>query len=320
MAVVSIKNKLRSGSLLVGNEAYSPIPVFTQFLTTGGNASNGSLKLTYIYNIAADTWTAKADRLQNGGEGPAAGYYNGSGGGTAGVYSWGGGYDNNYASNQFYDVSSNTWSAKTSMPAGRLDQPYLTYNNQFWTFGGKAVGSNATKRETYVYDPVSNSWTQKTDMPDTKGVAPTGVVSDKAYVIAGYQNLGPGSSYSVYTNYEYNFATNTWATKANCSFPHWNGGTGGTSDGTYVYCVGGGDEPSGTNRKKVERYDPVTNTYTTMADTNTFEGYDPALFTSGKIYALSAPANVYTVSSNSWVTRSGTKANPVSRQAGAGIP
>lgn len=297
----------------------APMPTYTQVLTTGGNASNGSLKLTYLYNIAADTWTAKADRLQNGGEGPAAGYYDGSGGGTAGVYSWGGGYDNNYASNQFYNISSNTWSAKTSMPSGRLDQPYLTYNNQFWTFGGKAVGSNNTRQETYVYDPVANSWTEKANMPDTKGVAPTGVVNNKAYVIAGYKNTG-GPSFSVYTNYEYDFASNTWATKADCTFPHWNGYTGGTSDGTYVYAVAGGDEPSGTNRRKVERYNPVSNTYSTMADMPADGGYDPGIFTNGKIYALSAPAYVYTVSSNSWETKSGTKTNPVSRQAGAGIP
>ena len=290
-------------------------PAATQIFIAGGNSSNGSLKMAYLYNIASDTYTQKTSATQNAGEYPAAGYVNGS------VYLYGGGYDASYTYNYAWSVSGNSWTAKTSMPAGRLDNGYLTYDSKVWQFGGKAAGSNATYSTNYYYNPSSNTFTQIADLPATRGILKTGVIGTKFYVNAGYTNAG-SNTYPKST-YEYTVSTNTWATKADSQYTHAGGAVGGSSDGTYLYCLYG----SSPGNNNAEKYNPGTNSWSNVTNsTNTLsEANSASLYnTDGKIYVPSnnvqSTTQIYSVSGNSWTSKTGTPSVTVQYYGAALVP
>ena len=290
-------------------------PAATQIFIAGGNAAGGSLRKSYMYNIASDTYTAKTDATQDAGEYPVAGYYNGS------VYLYGGGYSNNYAYNYAYSVSGNSWTAKTSMPAGRLDNGYLTYDNKIWQFGGKAAGSNFTYSTNYYYDPVANSFTQIADLPATRGVLKTGVIGTKFYVNGGYTHSG-SPSYPKST-YEYTVSTNTWATKADSQYVHSKGAVGGSADGTYLYCLYCA-EPGNNN---AEKYNPSSNAWSNVTNsTNTLsEAQGVSLYnTDGKIYVpsnnIQSTTQIYNISGNSWTGKTGTTSVTMQYYGAALVP
>lgn len=293
-------------------------PTATKILIAGGNAGNGSLKLTYMYDIAADTYTSKTNATQNAGEYPVAGYYGGS------VYLFGGGYDNNYAYNYAYSVSGNSWTAKTDMPAGRLDNGYLTYDDKIWQFGGKAIGDNKTYVTNYYYNPVTNSFTQIADQPTVIGVQKTGVIGGKIYVNGGYSRTTySGPSTYPKTTLEYNISTNTWTTKADSQYTHAKGAVGGSSDGTYLYCLYA-TEPGNNN---AEKYNPSTNSWSNVTNsTNSLsEAQSVSLYnTDGKIYVPSntvqTATQIYNISGNSWTGKTGTTSVTMQYYGAALVP
>lgn len=303
------------GIIASQNYARIVVPTVTQFLYAGGNAVGGSLKKNFLYNIAADTYTAKTDLAQDAGEHPGGGYYN------ANVYLFGGGYSNNYAYNYAYSVSGNSWSAKTDMSAGRVDLGTCTYEDYLWAIGGKAVGSNVTKNEVYYYDPVANTWTQKANMPAARGTQGTGVISGKMYVNGGY--LNPGNTAQADT-YEYDFTTNTWTTKTSSTYNHAKNPGINASDGTFLYAIANTEF---TPNNQAEKYDPVTNAWSNITDsTNTLADNNSSYFVNGdgKIFVGSGPVQnatqVYTISTDTWVGGSGTPSTGMTRPLIAGIP
>jgi hypothetical protein len=301
---------------IIASQNYPRQIVSTKFLLAGGNAGV-NYKKTFLYDIAADTYTAKTDMTQDAAEYPGGGYYNGD------AFVFGGGYSNNYKYNYAYSVSGNTWSAKTDMTAGRLELTYTTYQNKFYAFGGKAVGSNNTRVEVYYYDPVANTWSQVADMPNNKGSANAGVIGSKIYVNGGYR-LPPSPEAGTLLTYEYDVTANTWATVADSTYIHARNPGTNASDGTYLYCFG---STAFSANNEAERYDPVSNTWSNLTDsTNTLaDNYAPYFYAGdGKFYTGSgngqSATQVYTISSNGWTGKSGTPATGMTRAALVGIP
>lgn len=309
------------GNILAGTTGIPTPPVIpdTKFLIAGGNST--TYKKTFMYDISADTYTAKADMSSDHAEWPGGGYYSGS------AYIFGGGYTGSFNANEAYNVSSNTWSSKTSMSAGRLDLSYVTYDNKIWAIGGKASGSNATLKTLYYYDPVANSWTQKADMPDIKAQGVSGVIGGKIYTACGYKNTAsPNVNYVVKATYEYDPVANTWATKANSTYAHTVVCSGGSANGTSLFVFGSGEVDPPNN--EAEKYTPSSNTWSNITDsTNTLaSSYSPLLYNAnGNIYvgsgsAASGATQVYNISGNSWTGKSGTPSVGMSRTAIVSIP
>jgi N-acetylneuraminic acid mutarotase len=105
--------------------------------------------------------------------------------------------------------------------------------------------------------------------------------------------------------YKYTPATNTWTPIA--SLPAPRGWFSGTSDGTYIYLLGGVDQNFNTTAT-LWRYDPVSNTYNTSLPSYTIPTYFHAsAYLNGKIYRIAGRANgtdfhveVYNIATNSW--------------------
>jgi hypothetical protein len=105
--------------------------------------------------------------------------------------------------------------------------------------------------------------------------------------------------------YKYNPASNAWTPIA--SLPQPRGWFSGTSDGTYVYLLGGVDQNFNTTAT-LWRYDPVSNTYNTSLPSYTIPTYFHAsAYLNGKIYRIAGRAigtdfhvEVYDIATSTW--------------------
>ena len=111
---------------------------------------------------------------------------------------------------------------------------------------------------------------------------------------------------SAITNaYKYSPASNTWTPIA--PLPQPRGWFSGTTDGTYIYLLGGVDQNFNTTAT-LWRYDPVSNTYNTGLLSYTIPTYFHATaYLNGKIYRIAGAAigtdfhvEVYDIATNTW--------------------
>jgi N-acetylneuraminic acid mutarotase len=105
--------------------------------------------------------------------------------------------------------------------------------------------------------------------------------------------------------YKYDPTSNTWTPIAPLPAPRaW---FSGTSDGTYIYLLGGVDQNFNTTAT-LWRYDPVSNAYNTNLPSYTIPTYlHASAYLNGKIYRIAGVAigtdyhvEVYDIATNSW--------------------
>jgi cell division septation protein DedD len=144
------------------------------------------------------------------------------------------------------------------------------------------------------------SWIERTAYPIV--VSGHAVVSqgDNVYSFGGIVNNA-----AITSAYKYSPATNTWTPIA--SLPAPRGWFTGTTDGTYIYLLGGVDENFNTTAT-LWRYDPTSNTYNTSLPSYTIPTYFHAsAYLNGKIYRIAGRAigtdfhvEVYDIATNTW--------------------
>jgi hypothetical protein len=177
----------------------------------------------YEYDIALNTWTAKAS---------ASAYHASASCISDGDYIWvfGGtafGVSATLAVSR-YDIINNTWStAITTMPTYRENCQMAKISATKWLLpGGYNRSTGAYEPAVYIYDPALNTWTAKTSHPAaTPGfVFMVGTGDLDTAVHAHYYNAG-GSAF-VNSGYRYNLAANTWTGIGSASAGLANGGGG----------------------------------------------------------------------------------------------
>ena len=120
-----------------------------------------------------------------------------------------------------------------------------------------------------------------------------------------YSFGGISNDVAVANAYNYSPATNTWTPIA--SLPQPRGWFSATTDGTYIYLLGGVDQ-NFTTTATLWRYDPISNTYNTSLPSYTIPTYFHAsVYLDGKIYRIAGRAigtdfhvEVYDIATNSW--------------------
>ena len=123
----------------------------------GGETASGSPKQkgTYIYDPFLNAWMQGADfPVSNGVTVPGFGVYNGElwifGGANAGV-SW-------YSAIYSYNLATNTWTFRGSMPNVTIGPGGSWYNGLFYAVRGSELKAD-------VYDPVTENWTALPNPP-----------------------------------------------------------------------------------------------------------------------------------------------------------
>lgn len=226
------------------------------------DASSGEGDLTQHYNVAAREslrWSSGPSMPQKREEGASA-VLNGR------LYVFGGFYDWTFNATGRVDAfnpATNSWQQRAWMPEAITHAPAIVINGEAWIFGGY-VGKDPgpSTKKVYIYNPNSNSWRRGPDMPFSRGAAAAARVGDKVYVFGG-RDLS--RTYDVRQTFEYNIKSGAWSIKADMPNPR-NHIAGAAVNGK-VYAIGGqhGEARDAVNQRSVHRYDPSSNTWTSVA-------------------------------------------------------
>src|SRR5260370_34829607 len=127
------------------------------------------------------------------------------------------------------------------------------------------------------------AWTEQAPYPITIWGHAVASVGGNVYSFGGIVNNS-----AITSAYKYNPTTNMWSPIA--PLPQARGWFSGTTDGTYIYLLGGVDQNFNTTAT-LWRYDPVSNTYNTSLPSYTIPTYFHAgAYLSGKIYRIAGRA------------------------------
>jgi Kelch motif len=217
--------------------------------------------------LAPNTWTLKAAPNYWFVNGLSAGVVPDASGQSI-VYTLGGRDDDggSGASIARYKIGTNTWSVKSYEPrvyvyssngVGRIGNTLYvsggeTYSGGYWHIDGRF----------WAYDPATNTLTQKAGPPKNTAEGVTGVINGKLYVLPGLCSTYEYPPYGcvsgpIRTLFRYSPTTNFWSWKRPAPHYHANG-AGGVINGKFY--VAGGDGVAA-----LDRYDPATDTWTTLA-------------------------------------------------------
>ena len=321
----------------------------------GGGSTLATLTTkTYRYDPAANTWDdgAVSDFRQA--------HYAGSSSILNGRWIVAGGYDVDYQIDknvEALDLSqpSGSWVGLPWMPAWRFLTSGAVVNSVFYLIGGfGATTSMAAEVQYYTDGPCYG-----TPFPPTVTVTPTAISTQlpcgtslwsrgtsypipvAGAAVAAFQDAviysfgGYANEAAVANAYSYRPSTNAWLPLA--PLPEARTLAGAVSDGTYLYILNGSDVTTLNSNASLYRYDPASNTYTTLAVPPTSTAGQAIALLNGKIYRIAGdnsshfpgaagrsfspvlpnrPSNefdvdtvdVYTISTNTWAP-AGTIAN-----------
>jgi N-acetylneuraminic acid mutarotase len=231
------------------------------YAIAGHRADGVRMGTNRAYNVATNTWSAKADL-------PTALYRtNGIGVIKGKLYLAGGSAANHeiLKSLYVYNPATNSWVQKSDMPSygyggvtGVInDKLYLLTGCEDWD--GCDVGGADPLVALYRYDPATDKWATLAAPSQTHFLGTGGVIGQKLYVVGGLAD-----PWTLSRRLEvYDPVTNQWTTKA--PLPHERWEAAGTAAGGKLYVISGfGNKADGTSAllPTVSVYDPATNTWT----------------------------------------------------------
>jgi N-acetylneuraminic acid mutarotase len=261
---------------------YASSGIINNEIYIAGGTSNGStaLSVCYKYNPVNNQWTQKGSmstaRMALGTGNSAVGNKLEA---IAGINS--AGQEDRRV--EEFDVGSNNWISKTSMPAPNGHCSWFataTVNDKVYCIGNhfQLMSSYYFYGTTTEFDPAGNTWTVKALMPTARGIACAAVYNGEIYVFGGYSQSG-------YLNVveKYNPATNAWTSGLE-SMPTSRACARAVVLNGKIYVIGGYN--SSTIFNIVEIYDPVTNSWTTGEPMNFARAGHMAEVVNGKIYVV----------------------------------
>jgi N-acetylneuraminic acid mutarotase len=173
-----------------------------------------------------------------------------------------------------------------------------TNQNSYGVHGVYATAATPTPTATPCASVAS--WTEQAPYPIAIWGHAVASVGGNVYSFGGIVN-----NTAITNAYKYSPATNTWTPIA--PLPQPRAWFSGTTDGTYIYLLGGEDQNFNTTAT-LWRYDPISNTYNTSLPSYTIPTYFHACaYLNGKIYRIAGRAigtdfhvEVYDIATNTW--------------------
>jgi N-acetylneuraminic acid mutarotase len=206
-----------------------------------------------------------------------------------------------------YDPVSNSWTFRANT-LDRFDAAAaLASNGRIYVMGG-CCSASLEIAAVEEYDPTTNTWAAQANMPTARLSLAVAASNNRVYAIGGRDQSGNFFA----TVEEYNPETNTWATRASMPNPRY-GLAAVTGSNGQIYAIGGctlwSSGCSGGYSNAMTRYDPATNTWTTLANIPTARYLLKAVLGSnGKIYAIGGQGEAgmlttveeYDIATNTW--------------------
>jgi N-acetylneuraminic acid mutarotase len=220
-----------------------------------------------------------------------------------------------------FTTFGNFWTVRSPLPSARQRPAVAAVGGLLYAVGG--LNSAGTALSSVVaYTPSSNRWTTKAALPSPRqGGNGAAAIGGKVYLAGGFNTAGTLTR----TLYAYNPGTNTWATKTNMPVASGCGGSAAIGGKLYVFTgctlLSTGVQVSAGF---LHRYDPTTNTWTTLRQAPEAH-FQPAVTTiGGKLYvaggntgsgATSGRLDMYDPATNTWTA---LNTMPTARVAAAG--
>ncbi len=200
--------------------------------------------------------------------------------------------DGNYA----YDPAANTWSSKAALPI-LVESPVLrAVAGKLYCIGG-LVSALTPTADVYEYDPAGDAWTKKADMPTAREDMGSAVVGTKIYVFGGLTtNNTPTKKLEIYDT-----VANTWSSGADMPDYKHLGDFGCVVDGK-IYAFGGtntfANYPTLHPVTACYRYNPASNSWSTIASMPVGVCYFEAAVLDGIVYIVSGCTDSTTTFTN----------------------
>ncbi|UCC45613.1 MAG: hypothetical protein JSU65_06760 [Candidatus Zixiibacteriota bacterium] len=158
-----------------------------------------------------------------------------------------------------YDPVSGTWTERSPIPTSRAQHAAVEYNGKIHVLGGKStyfIDINSHE----VYDPQTDTWTTATGMPTARDHLTIAAVDTLIYAVGGRVEWNMLATVEVY-----NPADDSWHTGT--PMPTARGACASAVLDGKIYVIGGEQFATSADKvfEEVERYDPVTDTWTQMA-------------------------------------------------------
>lgn len=221
----------------------------------------GKIPATPELAVAANSWLTSRDMPYERWELAAAMVKNPAGQST--VYAIGGRTAAGYSLTrvQAYNVVTNSWSWKAPLPIWlHRTNGAGVINGKIYVSGGEQSDRSGKEdpwsNRLYMYDPATNRWAEKARMPESGFQGVTGVMKGQLYVVSTCVWNPPESEWFDTCDpskfFRYNPVSDRWTVLPRPRNSHTAGAV--IDEKFYV-----------TNGTNVERYDPVTNAWTTRA-------------------------------------------------------
>jgi probable HAF family extracellular repeat protein len=216
--------------------------------------------------------------------------------------------------------TANYWSVRAALLPERRGHAVGVANGLLYAIGGENKFGHVIST-VQAYNPATDSWSSKAPLPVGRQSANGAATINSTIYVAGGQN--PAGTLTN-TLYAYNATTNSWTTRANMPVPGGCGGSAVIAGKLYVFSgcrlVSGAQDAAGL----LHRYDPGTNTWTTLRSAPAVHFQPVVAAIGGKLYVAGGNSgsgtairrlDVYDPANNSWATGA---AMPTARVAMAG--
>jgi N-acetylneuraminic acid mutarotase len=219
----------------------------------GGSNGEYAVSDAYVYDPSSGSWSSIAP-LPQALNAASADFVGGT------LYVAGGWNNSGQPSNTLYayDPASNTWSQEASIPVPVAAEGTAVTSGKLYVIGGCTGACGATSAAVYSYDPGNNSWSQQPDYPAAMAFPACGGV-DATVICAG----GSGASDATYA---YVPGAPSWVQKANMPTDAW--GAASASANGQLEVIGGAINNGGDVTNQAFAYDPSSNTWSAMPDSN----------------------------------------------------
>jgi hypothetical protein len=167
-----------------------------------------------------------------------------------------------------YDLATDSWTRIADMPINVTHSPAVLVGEDIWLLGG-FIGNHPgpSTSEVWRYDTSTNTWSPGPSLPEPRGAGGAALLGSKLHYFGG-ANRETGST--GYPNEPHHWVLDLadqgagWQRRAD--LPAKRNHLAGAGLGGFVYAIGGqiGNEDTG-NQSRVDRYDPVTDSWEDVA-------------------------------------------------------
>ncbi|MEV0811237.1 kelch repeat-containing protein, partial [Micromonospora sp. NPDC050200] len=201
--------------------------------------------------------------------------------------------------------SAPPWTTTANYPVPVMDNAVAAYDGLVYSIGGTSTVAFDKLTNSYVYDPATNVWTRIADLPAGLAKPAAAFVGGKLFVFGGWDLAGNPSA----KVFAYDPDTEVWETRASTN-PAPTAAPGiGVVDG-QIYLVGGCVNNNCIQSNTTVRYNPGTDTFTTVAGYPSrvawqgCGGIDDTLYCAGGLGPTTLKSTyAYSPSSNTWTQK-----------------